>query len=127
VARIALDADVVIAFLDPADAQHATAVEVLGADLAAGAEIVLAATVYAEVIVRPLQQGTDATVDEFLAAINADVVDVDRSLARTAAGLRGRHRRLRLPDAMALAAGLRRDARLLTLDHALRQIAEHEQ
>jgi predicted nucleic acid-binding protein len=127
VARVALDADVVIAFLDPADAQHATAVEVLGADLAAGAEIVLAATVYAEVIVRPLQQGTDATVDEFLAAINADVVDVDRSLARTAAGLRGRHRRLRLPDAMALAAGLRRDARLLTLDHALRQIAEHEQ
>jgi hypothetical protein len=47
--------------------------------------------VYAEVIVRPLQHGTDAKVDEFLAAIGAHVIDVDRTLARQAAQLRARH------------------------------------
>jgi predicted nucleic acid-binding protein len=126
-ARVALDADVVIAFLDPADAQHAVAVTQLGQHLAAGDELLIAATVYAEVIVRPLQQGTGDTVDEFLAAVGAQVVAVDRSLARVAAELRARHRRLRLPDAVALATALRRDARLLTLDRDLQQIAVKEQ
>ena len=77
-ARVALDADVVIAFLDPSDAQHQLAVELLRGHPAGGDDILTAATVYAEVIVRPLQHGTDGTVDEFLAAVGAHVVDVDR-------------------------------------------------
>ncbi len=125
-ARVALDADVVIAFLDPADAQHAAAVTELGRYLADGDEVLIAATVYAEVIVRPLQQGTVAKVDEFLAAVSAKVVDVDRPLARTAAELRARHRRLRLPDAVALATALSRDAQLLTLEKDLQQISAQE-
>jgi predicted nucleic acid-binding protein len=127
VARVALDADVVIAFLDPADAQHAAAVTQLGRHLVAGDEVLIAATVYAEVIVRPLQHGTVAKVDEFLAAISAKVVDVDRPLAHTAAELRARHRRLRLPDAVALATALSRGAQLLTLDKDLQQISTQEQ
>ena len=126
-ARVALDADVVIAFLDLADAQHAVAVTELGRYLAAGSELLIAATVYAEVIVRPLQQGTVAKVDEFLAAVSAKVIDVDRPLARTAAELRARHRRLRLPDAVALATALSRNAQLLTLDRDLEQISAQEQ
>ncbi len=125
-ARVALDADVIIAFLDPDDAQHPVAVERLGRHLTAGDELLIAATVYAEVIVRPLQRGTVAKVDEFLAAAGAEVVSVDQALARTAAQMRARHRRLRLPDAVALATALHRDAPLLTLDHDLQQIAADE-
>jgi predicted nucleic acid-binding protein len=126
VARVALDADVVIGFLDPSDAQHDRAVELLGAHLAAGDDVLIAATVYAEVIVRPLQHGTDAKVDEFLTAIDAHVVDVDRALARHAAQLRARHAALRLPDALALATALTADAKFLTLDRGLRRIADGE-
>jgi predicted nucleic acid-binding protein len=82
--------------------------------------------VYAEVIVRLLQHGTDGTVDAFLAAVGADIVDVDRALARRAAQLRGRHGALRLPDALSLATALARDADLLTLDRALQRIADRE-
>ena len=125
-ARVALDADVVIAFLDPSDAQHQQTVELLRQPLAGGDDILLAATVYAEVIVKPLQQGTDGKVDQFLAAVGASVVDVDRDLARRAAQLRGRYGALRLPDALSLAAALVSDARLLTLDRALQRIADRE-
>jgi predicted nucleic acid-binding protein len=126
VARVALDADVVIGFLDPSDAQHEQAVDLLAAHLATGDDVLIAATVYAEVIVRPLQHGTDANVDEFLTAINARVVDVDRALARHAAQLRARHKGLRLPDALALATALAADAALLTLDRSLQRIADRE-
>jgi predicted nucleic acid-binding protein len=125
-ARVALDADVVIAFLDPSDAQHPQAVELLREHLASGDDILIAATVYAEVIVKPLQHGTDGTVDQFLAAAGAHVVDVDRALARRAAQLRGRHSALRLPDAMSLATALEANARLLTLDRTLQRIADRE-
>ena len=125
-AREALDADVVIAFLDPSDAQHQRAVETLGAHLASGDDILIAATVYAEVIVRPLRYGTDGKVDEFLAAIGAHVVEVERLLARRAAELRARHSSLRLPDAMSLATALAGAAELLTLDRALQRIADRE-
>jgi predicted nucleic acid-binding protein len=126
VARVALDAGVVIGFLDPSDAQHEQSVELLGAHLATGDDVLLAATVYAEVIVQPLQHGTDAKVDEFLTAIAAHVVPVDRALARHAAQLRARHPALRLPDALALATALAGDAELLTLDRRLQHITDRE-
>jgi predicted nucleic acid-binding protein len=88
--------------------------------------VLIAATVYAQVIVRPLQYGTVEKVDEFLAAVSAKVVGVDRRLARTAAELRARHRRLRLPDVVVLATARSRDAQLLTLDTDLRQISALE-
>jgi predicted nucleic acid-binding protein len=82
--------------------------------------------VYAEVIVRPLQRRTAAKVDEFLAAAGAQFVDVDRVLARRAAELRARHRRLPLPDAVALATALARRCEFLTLDRDLQEIAAQE-
>lgn len=125
-ARVALDADVVIAFLDPSDAQHRRAVELLRERLASGDDILIAATVYAEVIVKPLQDGTHGTVDQFLTGVGVRVVDVDRTLARRAAQLRGRHGALRLLDAVSLATALVSNARLLTLDRALQRIADRE-
>jgi predicted nucleic acid-binding protein len=126
VARVALDADVVIAFLDAADDQHERAVDALRHRLTAGEEIVLGASVYAEIMVRPIARRTDAKVDEFLDAINATVIAIDRPAARLAAELRGRHRSLRLPDALSLATALAADAELLTLDTRLARIREYE-
>src|SRR4051794_31468154 len=94
--------------------------------LAAGDDILIGASVYAEVMVRPIQRGADATVDAFLDGIGATVVTVDRAVARLAAQLRGRHRSLRLPDALALATAVARDAELLSLDQRLRRIAARE-
>jgi predicted nucleic acid-binding protein len=127
VARVALDADIVIAFLDPGDDQHATAVAELRPRLAAGDEMLAAATVYAESIVRPLQLGTDATVDEFFDAAGISIVPIDRAVARRAAVLRAEHQSLRLPDAMSLATAIVTDSPLLTLDKKLRQIARRVQ
>jgi predicted nucleic acid-binding protein len=54
------------------------------------------------------------------------VVAIDRPLARRAAQLRGRHRSLRLPDALSLATALASGAELVTPDHRLRRIAARE-
>jgi predicted nucleic acid-binding protein len=126
VARVALDADVVIAFLDAGDDQHERAVDLLRPLLGAVAEIAIGASVYAEVMVRPLARGTGATVDEFIDAIGATVLAIDRELARLAAGLRARHRSLRLPDALSLATALVTDADLITLDQRLHRVARSE-
>ena len=86
----------------------------------------LSASVYAEVMVRPLERGSAGKVDEFLDAISATVVAIDRSTARLAAALRMRHRALRLPDALSLAAAIAARADLLTLDQRLAQVAAQE-
>lgn len=121
--RVALDADVVIAFLDPGDDQHGRAVAELRPRLAAGDELLIGATVYAETIVRPLQQGTDATVDDFLDAAGVTVVAVDRAVARRAARLRATYSSLRLPDAMSLATALATNATFATLDKKLHRLS----
>jgi predicted nucleic acid-binding protein len=124
VARVALDADIVIAFLDSGDDQHAVAVAQLRPRLAVGDELLVSATVYAETIVRPLRQGTDATVDQFLDSAGIAVVPIDRAIARRAAALRAKHPSLRLPDAMSLATAIATDSTLLTLDKKLRRLAK---
>ena len=125
-AKVALDADLIIAFLDAGDDQHARAIDELRPRLAAGDQVLVAASVYAEVMVHPVQRGSGARVDEFLDAIGATVVAIDRAIARRAAQLRGRHRSLRLPDALSLAASLTSDAELVTLDRRLRRLAARE-
>jgi predicted nucleic acid-binding protein len=127
VARVALDADVVIAFLDAGDDQHERAVELLRPLLGGGAEMVIGASVYAEVMVRPLAHGTGAKVDEFIDGVGATVLAIDRELARRAAELRARHRALRLPDALSLATALMAGAELVTLDQRLRRVARSEE
>jgi predicted nucleic acid-binding protein len=123
VARVALDADIAIAFLDPGDDGHAGAVSELRPRLAAGDELLVAATVCAETIVRPLQRGNDATVDQFFDSAGIAVVPIDRAIARRAAALRAAHPSLRLPDATSLATAIATDSTLLTLDTKLRRIA----
>lgn len=125
-AAVALGADVVIAFLDAADDQHDEALRALGERLRAGDPIHVSPSVYAEVLRSPGQAGADRVVDDFFDDIGAVVVPVDRALARRAAELRARHRGLRPPDALSLAAALAQGAELLTLDRRLRRIASEE-
>jgi predicted nucleic acid-binding protein len=126
VAPVALDADVLIAFLDASDAQHETAVDALRSRLETGQRILVAASVYAEILVRPMQRGSDHAVDAFIDAISATIVPIDRAIARRAARLRGAHRALRLPDAISLATALVGGAEYVTLDRRLGKIAAAE-
>jgi predicted nucleic acid-binding protein len=122
-ARVVLDADIIIAFLDEDDDKHERAIIELRPRLAGGVEIFVSASVYAEVLVRPLQRGAAAAVDGFLKAIAATIVAVDADVARRAAQLRANHRSLRLSDALSLAVALASEADLLTLDAKLRRVA----
>jgi predicted nucleic acid-binding protein len=117
---------VLIAFLDASDAQHESAVDTLRPRLETGQQILIAASVYAEILVRPLQRGSDHAVDAFIDAIRATIVPFDRVIARRAAKLRGAHRALRLPDAISLATALVAGAEYVTLDRRLGKIADAE-
>lgn len=115
-----LDAGVVIALLDRADTHHPAADAALREAFAAGDELILPASAYAECLVAPLRHGDDAAqvVDDLLDALPARVAPIGRQTARAAAVLRARHgRALRLPDALVVATALEvRAARVLTTD-----------
>lgn len=72
----------------------------------------------------PLQQGTDAIVDQFLDLAAIAVVPTDRAIAHRAAALRAEHPSLRLPDPMSLATAITTKSTLVTLDRKLRQLAK---
>ena len=121
---VALDSDVIIGFLDPGNVQHSKAVEALKPWLTAENSLLIAASVYAEILVQPMRVGLEETIDAFIADSRIQVVSIDRSIARRAAALRAQHEALRLPDALALATALERDAMFVTLDERLRRVIE---
>lgn len=119
--EVVLDADVAIGFLDPADAHHRRAVSTLR-ELDRSA-LVMPASAYSEILVRPLATGASGLVEEFVDGLGIDIAPLDRAVARIAAELREEHRSLRLPDAMVLATARRREARLISFDDRLSQLA----
>jgi predicted nucleic acid-binding protein len=121
---VVVDASVVIAFLDARDRHHARAVDALRAS--GNDTVVLPASAYAEVLVRPLQRGpaAGAVVDAVVADLGIRVEPITGEIARRAAGLRASHPRLRLPDALVLATGDALDAaRILTADGLWPQVS----
>lgn len=115
-----LDAGVVIALLDAADAHHTAAVASVRVARDRGDLLVLPASAYAECLVSPHRRGPDAVavVDRFLDALPARVEPADRSIAAAAAALRATHgTALRLPDGLVIATALVLGAdRILTTD-----------
>jgi predicted nucleic acid-binding protein len=115
-----LDSGVVIALLDGQDVHHTAAEDAVREANAAGDDLVLPASAYAECLVAPLRRGPEAAtiVDDLLDALAARVAPITRTTARAAAELRARHGRvLRLPDALVVATALDlRADRLLTTD-----------
>lgn len=105
---IVLDASVVIAALAADDPHHAAAARAL-AD-AMDADLVLAATTRAEVLVGPSAAG-GALLNSALAFVDGcETVPVTAAIADEAAVLRARHRALSLPNAIALVVATLIDA-----------------
>ena len=115
-----LDAGVVIALLDGADAHHAAGVEAVCTERDRGEVLVLPASAHAECLVSPHRRGSDAVavVDRFLDALPARVEHADRPIAAAPAALRAVHgTALRLPDGLVIATALVRGTdRILTTD-----------
>ncbi|MGI8660678.1 MAG: type II toxin-antitoxin system VapC family toxin [Thermoleophilaceae bacterium] len=120
---LALDASVVIALLDGADAHHERAVAELSSRQGGPPDLLIAATAYTEALIRPLRDGHGDTVERFLARGPVEVVPIDRTVAAAAARLRADHASLRLGDALVLATAHAREAELLTFDERLHRIA----
>jgi PIN domain nuclease of toxin-antitoxin system len=114
VGQVILDASVIIAFLDSRDASHQRAVTALGAV----PDRRIPASVLAEVLVHPRREGTAAVakVERALAALATGVEPLTADIARAAASLRARHRRLRLGDALVIATGDALGVDVLTVD-----------
>ena len=97
---IVLDASVAIAALSIDDAHHQSAARALSA--ANDADLVLAATSRAEILVGPSAAGGAALTAAREFVDGCETVPVTAVVADDAAELRARHRALSLPDAIAL-------------------------
>jgi PIN domain nuclease of toxin-antitoxin system len=123
VARLVLDASVLIAYFSPLDTYHASAVARLRR--ASRDECVVIASVLAEILVHPYRVGPEAVseVEAALAALRMIVHPIDAGLARRAAELRASHPPLRLGDALVIGAGDRLDAEVVTADASWSRIS----
>ena len=122
-ARLVLDASVLIAYFNPLDAHHSAALARLRR--ASGDECVVIASVLAEILVHPYRVGPKAVsnVEDALRALRMVILPVDAELARRAAELRASNARLRLGDALVVAAGDVLDADVITADASWSKIS----
>lgn len=114
-----LDAGVIIAFLDGADAHHDAARSALSTSLDNAMRLSIAASALAECLVGPARRSTKAVelVRTVIDRLPVSVVHLDEEIATQAAMLRARHRSLKLPDALVIAtAEHSRADRLITTD-----------
>ncbi len=119
-ALIVLDASVVIAHLDPADAHHDAATAVLLEY--AEDDLRLPASAYAETLVDPARSGRLDQARDAIGLLGLRIEPIDETIADRAASLRARRRGPRLPDALVLACGnvLEADA-IVTADRRWRR------
>jgi len=120
-ALVVLDAGVVIAALDTADANHAAAVAFLQKH--ATDDIRVPASAFAEALVSPARRGVVNEVRETIASLGLAIEPLDEEIAVVAAGVRARRRTVRLPDALVAATGEALDADVvLTTDRRLARL-----
>lgn len=118
-----LDAGVVIALLDAADAHHDRVVDDVEAADRAGRPLLLPASAYSEALVAFARADRLGAARDALASMGISVAPLSATMAETAAELRARHPRLRLPDAIVLACARELGGALLTYDRRLRSHA----
>jgi predicted nucleic acid-binding protein len=114
-----VDAGVIIAFLDADDSHHDAATSALANALGQADRLSIAASALAECLVGPARRSTKSVelVRTAIARLPASVVPLDEEIATRAAGLRARHRTLKLPDALVIATAETSGAdRLITTD-----------
>jgi predicted nucleic acid-binding protein len=116
-----VDADVLIAHLDPDDAQHGRATASLE-DAAAQGPLTASALTVAEVLVHPTAGGLGERAYAALQSMDLVVLDIPADAATQLASLRARTG-LRMPDCCVLLAGARTGGAVLTFDEKLRASA----
>jgi predicted nucleic acid-binding protein len=122
VALIVLDASVLVALLDPADARHAAATAALRRY--AGDDLRVPASAYAECLAGPASGGRLAEAKRAIRSLVVEVVPITEDVAEEAAELRGRHPGLRLADALVVATAGVLDADVtLTADERWRDLS----
>ena len=121
-ARVALDAGVVIGLLDVRDAHHRAASVAFAAH--AADDLRMPASTYAEVLALPAREGRLQEVEEEIAALGIVVDPLEPEAAERAAVLRGRSRSLLLADVLVVgyAEAVRAQA-VLTTDRRLERIS----
>lgn len=102
-ALVVLDASVVIGFLDPGDTLHDGCVAAVMKHQ--HDDLVIPASVYAEILVAPYRAGAKAVVevDAFRGDLGVKIEPITAVVARGAARLRSKRTGLRLPDALVIA------------------------
>ena len=118
-----LDASVLIALLDAADAHHAQAIQDTEAADHAGRALLVPASAYSEALVAFARANRIKDAREAIAAMGFTVTPLTAPIAERAAELRARHERLRLPDAIVLASAHQLAGELLSYDHNLARLA----
>jgi predicted nucleic acid-binding protein len=113
-----LDADVLIAHLDPDDPQHGRATACLE-EAAAQGPLTASALTIAEVLVHPTARGLGEQAHAALRAMGVLVLDIPADAAMQLASLRARTGR-RMPDCCVLLAAERTGGGVLTFDEKLR-------
>ncbi|MCB1040037.1 MAG: type II toxin-antitoxin system VapC family toxin [Acidimicrobiales bacterium] len=115
-----VDAGVIIAHLDAADAHHAGACDALARSFSHEQDLVVPASALAECSVGAARRGDEAVEQlyRYLAEVPVSVAPLSPAVAATAASLRARFgSRLRLPDALVVATSIVEGAtELLTTD-----------
>lgn len=120
-ALVVLDAGVVIAALETADANHAAAIASLRQH--ANDDVRIPASVLAEALVSPCRRGVQQQVRETIHNLGLAIVPLDEDIAVLAADVRARRRTVRLPDALVAATGEALDADVvLTTDRRLARL-----
>jgi predicted nucleic acid-binding protein len=127
VAALILDASVLIALLDTADAQHRRAVDEVEAADKTGAELVTPASAFTEALVAFARKDRISDAREAILAMGVRVTPFSASTAERAAELRARHGPLRLPDAIVLATARQLGGQLLSYDERLSHYALRDQ
>jgi predicted nucleic acid-binding protein len=123
VGALILDASVLIGLLDTADAHHGRSVDDVEAADRDGQQLLLPASAYSETLVAFARAGRLDDARTAILAMGITVVPLTNTIAELAAGLRARHKRLRLPDAIVLATAQELGGRLLSYDRRLSQLA----
>ncbi len=118
-----LDANVLIALLDRADNHHAKAVDDVEAADQADQQLVVPASAYSEALVAFARAGRLADARSAIAAMGISIAALTAGIAEEAAELRAKHAKLRLGDAVVLAAARSLAGELLTYDQRLARLA----
>jgi predicted nucleic acid-binding protein len=123
VGALILDASVLIGLLDTADTHHPRAIDDVEAADRDGRQLLLPASAYSETLVAFARARRLEEARQAIASMGITVVPLTDTIAERAAGLRARHLRLRLPDAIVLATAHELGGGLLSYDRRLSQLA----